>query len=338
MLLKFLCFALHREAWSHFPGLLTASLEDPVAANMDILLNSTLEWGHVTGNETNATCRAVYNATVFWIGNTVQFLVLLASLFFLWLFACRARFKPQSNLWLSVYVLAYLFAIVSRLIQDFSTWPWKCTLTECMLLFSMLLTSAIVVGMTFDRCVTLWRGSKGGMTVVQILVFVAVSTLFCLLAVVANLISFGENYAALGFDGNESFKCRQATSVDSLKNKYVLKAVYFSLCMLIVLVATFLTVCKILHTKLKRKTEIVVNLIIVNLLICFTWLVMIISSLVQAVTLVDTCPSAFATGIGAYLMQLTVLGILLMFLFASQHLRKVLRQTVVIWWSSSSSS
>lgn len=298
-------------------------------------LSTPLDLKNMTGNQ---TCPDVYNAAVFWIGNVIQFLVVFAALFFLWLFVYKARLRPTSNIWLTFYVLAYLFATLSRILQDFAGWTWKCVLTECMLLFSMLLTSAVVVGMSFDRCLALFRGSRGGMTQRQILVFVLACILLCLILTVANFVSFGSDYTTLSFEGNESFKCRQAISVESLKLKFILRAVYFIICLLIVLLVTIYTLWKILLSKLKRKKAVACNLILVNILICGTWVVLIWSSLKQAANLQDTCPSSFATGIGAYLMQLTVLCILAVFLVASQHLKRVLLETVVFFRPSGGSS
>ncbi|AAO12355.1 hypothetical v-GCR [Porcine lymphotropic herpesvirus 2] len=298
-------------------------------------LPTSLDLKNMTGNQ---TCPDVYNAAVFWIGNVIQFLVVIAALFFLWLFVFKARLRPTSNIWLAFYVLAYLFAILSRILQDFAGWTWKCVLTECMLLFSMLLTSAVVVGMSIDRCLTLFRGSRGGMAPWQILVFVLACTILCMIFAVANFLSFGTDYAVLSFEGNEAFKCRQGISVESLKLKFILRGVYFIICLLIVLLVTIYTLWKILLSKLKQKKAVACNLILVNLLICGTWVVLIFSSLKQAANLQDTCPSSFATGIGAYLMQLTVLCILAVFVVASRHLKRVLLETVVIFWPGSTSS
>ncbi|AIB03167.1 G protein-coupled receptor [Bovine gammaherpesvirus 6] len=276
----------------------------------------------------SAECPKIYDANVFAAGNALQGLWALLALWFLYLFCCKLKLTPGIYLWLFFYTLGFVLWIFTKVLQDWSEFSLKCVITGALAFFCLIFDSLTMMGVTLDRCLAVTSRKKCGLNRCQICVFAAVSCFLSLLAALANALTAGQA-AELGFQGNESFKCKPAATAEAYRGQLSSKG---GLCFFFIIVAvllTAITVYKVLRTKLQKKLPICINIIFVTLVNCLVWGAVTVTAFIQTQSQnLSVCPTKQSSLYYPYFLQLGVILILLVYLYSSRHLRGALQSAL----------
>nr|WOZ69458.1 Ov5 putative G-protein coupled receptor (GPCR) [Ovine gammaherpesvirus 2] len=272
-------------------------------------------------------CTVLYDPNLLYLGKTFSFLWVAVSLLFLYLFACKLKFTPHIYLWLSFYIVGFLVWLCSKLLQDAVESGYKCLIINCLGSFCLIFLSLIMLGIMLDRYIKLQWVTRSGMNRNHVLLCVCLVFLIAVLVACLDGISMGSP-DALQFNGTESFKCRPAATLSAFKVQLYYKTAFCLLCTVVALVLTGLTVHKILGTSLKKKHVAIINILSVTAANVTVWVFVCFGLLKQAFDEnLSLCPSTASTFIYPYAMQVTVIVILFVYMYTSQHIKGALVST-----------
>lgn len=260
------------------------------------------------------------------IETVVECLSLLLSLFLMYLFAVKTKFKPRVNVWLFVGCFTLAIWNITKLFQDYGQFPGKCLLTETLAMFLTLFGSFLHLGMCIDRCTSICgKGVHKPMTLKQICMFVGISaagSMLAALASMAELISGSSHTMDNGY-----YECVQATSMQALKIKLSFKALVYGLCCLANIIMTGMSIHRIWNVGFKKRKTICLNLFLVSLVTVFVWLTACMFVIVYLIQGTQLCPQIFGKRLYPYLTSIASIIIVAIHIGASKLLRKALRIT-----------
>ncbi|AIA62051.1 A5 [Alcelaphine gammaherpesvirus 2] len=281
-------------------------------------------------------CTAIYEPTVFILGQVFYGIWLLISIIFLYIFALKLYFRPRIYLWLFFYTLGFMLWVMCKIMQEHLNGAYKCVITNCLKNFCLVFLSLMVIGIMLDRYCKVRGPIGGGMADTHIGLFIGASGLGAFMIALLDGLYMGQE-DALKFNGTESFKCLPAASTTSYKAQLMFKSIFCIICIIFSLVLTCLTAKRILETKLRKKYVIVVNITLLCFVNILVWMMVAGGMLKQASDPnLSLCPTKQYTYIYPYSMPVTVVIVLLLYLFSSRHIKEVMRKSVHIRHSLSS--
>ncbi|AAC58061.1 A5 [Alcelaphine gammaherpesvirus 1] len=287
-------------------------------------------------SNSSLNCTAIHDQTVLILGQVFNSVWLFISVIFLYIFACKLCFRPRIYLWLSFYTLGFMLWVLCKVLQEYVTGKFKCVITNCIGDFCLVFLSCIMLGIMLDRYLKIQGTLRGGMKDIHIGIFVSASCFGSLMIALLDGLHMGDS-EKLQFNGTESFKCLPATSVSSYKAQLMFKSIFCIICIIMCLILTCLTAKKVLGTRLRKKYVIVGNVGLLSFVNILLWVMIACGLLKQALeSNLSLCPTKQSTYIYPYTMPVTVIFVLVIYLFSSTHMKNAMRKSGQIRHSLSS--
>lgn len=274
-------------------------------------------------------CNVSPNLEFFAASTSAEAIFVIAITVFIFFLSIRSKFSGQINIWLICSCCTQLVAVTGKAIQDLSTSPYRCLVSETTVMAAICAQSLIQVGMSVDR----WRAvnitkSNGCLKPTAILGFSICAFITSLIAALLNLVAPGigpdvkaiypDNYVCILFEISQ-----RGTAL-----RVAAKISFCVSCIGVTLATTFLTVRKILDCGLRRRAVIAQDISTVCSLNVVCWLAIIVIILFNLIYTSPPCQRDLAADSLAMFLMPIALVVDAIYIRASKQLRKSLSASI----------